>query len=131
LIEDKGHFLTIESKDPISAREYLFLPGGKVESSETPRQAAEREAREETGAILKSVSEHSIYQEYDFLWKGQDYWSRTHFHWAELDQISDELSQSPEESYLGRLKWLKAHELVKHYAEFSAIQYAIRRLAKI
>lgn len=32
------------------------LPGGKVESNETPNQAAERELREETGLILNELA---------------------------------------------------------------------------
>jgi 8-oxo-dGTP diphosphatase len=38
------------------------LPGGKVESHETPSQAAERELREETGLILGELAYVSRFQ---------------------------------------------------------------------
>lgn len=89
-----------------------------------------REAQEEAGATLECFAEDHIYQEYDFHWTGKKFWSRTYFYRAKLSAL-EKTSRSPEESYLGEQKWLKALELVNHYKDFPAIQYAIQKLTKL
>jgi 8-oxo-dGTP pyrophosphatase MutT (NUDIX family) len=41
-----------------------FIPGGRIEKGETLEQAARREAREEVGAELKSISLLGVYSNF-------------------------------------------------------------------
>ena len=62
--------LSIKQRDPKSGVEFWSLPGGGIEPTETAREAAVRETREETGYLVVSKSE-SFTNEYEFLWNGQ------------------------------------------------------------
>ena len=50
IIINKGSLLLMHRKKP--DREYYVLPGGSVESGETPEEACIREVKEETGLVV-------------------------------------------------------------------------------
>lgn len=52
------------------AAPWWFTPGGGLEAGETPREAALREVREETGLTLDSVSGPVYEQKMDFTFEG-------------------------------------------------------------
>lgn len=54
------------------ATPWWFTPGGGLEPGETPREAALREVREETGLSLESVSGPVYEQEMDFTFEDVD-----------------------------------------------------------
>ena len=56
----------------------MVVTGGRNRATETAREAAVRETREETGYSVVSKSE-SFTNEYEFLWNGQTYNCRTHW----------------------------------------------------
>ena len=70
--------LSIKQRDPKSGVEFWSLPGGGIEPTETAREAAVRETREETGYLVVSKS-GSFTNEYEFFWNGQTYNCRTHW----------------------------------------------------
>ncbi|ERJ19614.1 bifunctional NMN adenylyltransferase-nudix hydrolase protein [Salinisphaera shabanensis E1L3A] len=49
LFDGRGHLLLVRKRDTWA----FMLPGGKIERGETPRAAACREAREETGCLIE------------------------------------------------------------------------------
>jgi 8-oxo-dGTP diphosphatase len=75
-------------------REYWTLPGGAIESGETPQEAVVREVREETG-LVASVSRF-LFEE-DYL-QGT---STCYCYLAEVDNAQEaQLGYDPEEAHL-------------------------------
>lgn len=64
LRNDNGNFLLVQEAKP-SAYGLWNLPAGHVDPGETPRDAAVREAREETDYIVRIVSETPLLDFYD------------------------------------------------------------------
>jgi len=69
-LDDKGRLLLMKWRDPFDGHDTWEPPGGGIEEGETPRQAAERELREEAG-IVAAVSEASVRVRRDDWWKGE------------------------------------------------------------
>lgn len=67
----KNKILGFHAVDPYNQKKYFFIPGGKVETGETPEQAAVRETFEETGYKIRLVPELQLRRRYDFEWNGQ------------------------------------------------------------
>lgn len=63
-------FRGIDSTEP-AASPWWFTPGGGLEPDETPREAALREVREETGASLESVAGPVFEHEMEFTFEGK------------------------------------------------------------
>src|SRR5437016_3693264 len=76
--------LTVRAADPVTGRQYLFLPGGAVEPGESPAAAAARETLEETGYRVAVEPAGEVVADYCFRWSGKDYDCRTHFFRAVL-----------------------------------------------
>ncbi len=79
-----GKLLAFHAEDPTSRKNYVFLPGGKIESHETAPEAAERETLEETGFQVGVDPIRSVDREYTFHWNGQDFDCLTLFYRARL-----------------------------------------------
>ncbi|MGW2587214.1 NUDIX hydrolase [Streptomyces virginiae] len=52
--DENGLVALLTSRFPKHGGEYLFLPGGRMESGETPEQCGRRELREEAGITAES-----------------------------------------------------------------------------
>jgi 8-oxo-dGTP pyrophosphatase MutT (NUDIX family) len=74
------NILVFKAIDPTSKKAYFFLPGGKIESNETPQACAIRETWEETGYRVGLQDEVVITKEYIFQWDGEDHHCTTYFY---------------------------------------------------
>jgi len=72
-------WLCVHLKDPQSGKVFVLPPGGEIEAGETPVNAAQREALEETGYVVEVDPKTELIVDYQFLWMGKNYDCRTHF----------------------------------------------------
>jgi 8-oxo-dGTP pyrophosphatase MutT (NUDIX family) len=95
---------------------HWLTPGGGVEAGEQPRNAAEREAYEETGirVVLPADVEPSLVTRRDWSWAGVDYDQVDHFF---LVRVADGTEARPQQltgveqqTWLG-LRWWPLDEL--------------------
>lgn len=76
-------------------------PGGKIQEGETPKQAAQREVREETGLSVSSLEEKAVII---FTEEGNPPFS---VHVYTTNDFSGEVKESEE----GKLEWFQASDL--------------------
>src|SRR4051794_27865093 len=120
--------LTVRAVDPVTGRQYLFLPGGAVEPGESPDAAAARETLEETGyrAAVDPASE--AVADYCFRWSGKDYDCRTHFFRAALVDPAAAPAAVHDDPYLVGVEWVKVADVDDVFAYHDDIRRAVRAL---
>lgn len=117
--ENNEKFLLLKrSEENSSSGEWVF-PGGKIEQDESPKEAAIRELKEETGLRSEIVRSGKTYiGEGELgLWKIYPFYVRAQSLEVELDQEhSDykwlELEELKEHDTMGQLKSLKALDII-------------------
>lgn len=114
-----GKLLCVRLRDPHTSVSRLFVPGGKVESGETPREAAEREVLEETGYVVLADAGSELIAHYDFTWNGVDLAVTTHFLRAVLLEPARAARTVQDASYLEGVEWLAVGR-VPHALAFDA-----------
>lgn len=67
---------------------WWFTPGGGLEPGETPREAALREVREETGLTLDSVMGPVYEHEMDFAFEGMELHQSEQFFVAHVNRVT-------------------------------------------
>jgi tRNA(adenine34) deaminase len=72
--------LAFKAEDPTSGENYVFLPGGSIEESETAPEAGERETLEETGYVISVDPFRCTDKDYFFHWNGEDNHCLTFFY---------------------------------------------------
>src|SRR5437763_13471148 len=97
--------LTVRAVDPVTGRQYLFLPGGAVEPGESPAAAAARETLEETGYGVAVDPASEVVADYCFRWSGRDYDCRTHFFRAALVDAAAAPAAVDDDPYMLGVEW--------------------------
>ncbi|MYX15664.1 NUDIX domain-containing protein [Streptomyces sp. SID8374] len=95
-----GHMLLIRFQEPDEDGPYFEIPGGGVETGETPEEAAVRELREETG--LRG----SVRREVARIWKGG-----RHEHYFLMTAEGSPGAPETLDTYGGTLAWIPVPEL--------------------
>ena len=79
----EGRLLAIELQDPTSRKRFFSIPGGGIETGESPADGAVREMLEETGYRVR-LTDRTLITEYPFRWNARVVQCRTHWFSAEL-----------------------------------------------
>lgn len=127
LIIHDGKILTFVGIDPHSGQQYHFLPGGLIESGESVEDCIVRETSEETGYIVEPTKKKVI-SEYDFNWNNQDYWCRTHFVRAQLQDSSRAPQLVQDAEYNKGTKWIPAQDYGYYFDYNKSILESVRAL---
>ncbi|MGD6965219.1 8-oxo-dGTP diphosphatase [Rossellomorea vietnamensis] len=104
MIEKEDHLLLIERPSDKGFPGYI-APGGKIDFPESPSEGAEREVREETGLIVKSMKFKGIDE---FVIPHKNYRYIVYNYLAE--DIDGDLLEDPPE---GKLKWINRKEVME------------------
>lgn len=115
LIIKDGHILAISRRYD---KTKFGLPGGKVESNETPDQAAIRETLEETGVTVSKCKFIFLRDEPRDRPEGEDFHAYCYY--------ATEWSGEPRDSEEGKVEWLTEQELLGSKAAFA--EYNTRTL---
>jgi 8-oxo-dGTP pyrophosphatase MutT (NUDIX family) len=78
--------------DSVSGRVFWEPPGGGIEEGESPREAAIRELREETGLAV-AMPEGFSTVERDYDWLGKHYHHLEAFFWTSTETVAVALTQ--------------------------------------
>lgn len=124
----QNKILTFHGIDPISAKEYYFLPGGLIEDHETAPQAAERETLEETGYSVSVNVGSAIDREYDFFWNGKNFHCLTVFYLAKLKSPIAKLVTDVD--YNKGTFWLDLDEIESKFSYSAEIFSAVKELVE-
>lgn len=116
--------------DPISQKEYFFLPGGKIEDSETATQASVRECFEETGYRIRILEGHDVEKKYEFFWNGHNFHCHTVFQLAVLDEKWHEPGPIQDASYHRGVSWISKNSVAEVFNYNDAILAAVQKLLK-
>ena len=128
VVVHKGRVLAFKAEDPTSKRQYIFLPGGLIESGETPEQAAIRESLEETGYVVEVNSHPRIIRTYHFEWDGCIHHCETIFLAGNLKR---ELAKPVNDAAYHRgVEWVPVEEVARTFAYHADILEPVQDLVK-
>jgi 8-oxo-dGTP diphosphatase len=117
VIIDDGRVLLVRRARPPLQGEWS-LPGGAVELGETLRGAAEREALEETGLIVKAAN---VIEVLDRIIPGED--QSIEYHYVLVDFLCHRVSGTLQAgSDAGEVSWARLDDLAKYKLERPAIE---------
>ena len=103
-------------------------PGGGIEDDESAAMAAEREAKEETGVIVKVMPETRISKEYTFEHNGLWFRTLTHFYWAIYEEEDPEFDPKKREAEIFACEWTPLDLAFERMSPWEPIQTAVYEL---
>lgn len=123
--------LTFLGIDPSNQKEYFFLPGGAIESGESPVETAVRETFEETGYQIRAETSSIIDKDYCFNWNGEDYECLTIFYRGYLTNPFQAPKTVVDAEYNKGHHWIPVADIKKVFSYSPEIQEAIEELSQI
>lgn len=117
--------------DPQSNASYFFLPGGRIETGESPLIAAEREALEETGYTIRVLAETEFRRKYDFLWNGTINHCDTVFYLGTLNEEWHPPGKIQDASCHHGVEWIDIKDIDKVFSYNKDILWAVQKLVKL
>ncbi len=123
----EGQLLTVRLQDPHTKVVNYFIPGGKVESGESPEDAAKRETLEEAGIKIKIIPGSEIVETYPFVWNNELIECTTAFFAATCDNPSlpKDINDAP---YNLSAQWLPLSDIDAKFEFDQNIFEPIKRL---
>lgn len=122
---DNNRVLVFKAVDPTNHKQYLFLPGGKIEENETAEQAALRETMEETGYEVELIEGWTAFEKYLFEWDDAIHNCATYFYIARLKDSTAMPYQVDDVEYNKGVCWISIHECEHAFSYHPAIQKAV------
>lgn len=126
----KNKILGFHALDPISKTPYFFLPGGAIESGETPAESAVRECMEETGYKIHILEDTVFERKYDFFWNGKMNPCKTLFYLGVLDQEWSPPQNVQDAAYHKGVDWLDVKVIPQVFGYHRDILWAVQKLLK-
>jgi 8-oxo-dGTP pyrophosphatase MutT (NUDIX family) len=120
--------LMVNIYDPHLETHYWMPPGGEIEDGEDSAIAAEREAVEETGVILKTLPETRLSKEYSFEYNGLWYLTKTEFFWATFESMDRDFDPNAREDEIFASEWVPLTMAFERMAQWEPIQTAVYEL---
>lgn len=118
--------LGFHATDPTNKKKYFFLPGGKIETGETAREAALREAQEETGYKVRLLPNLELLRRYDFEWDGETHHCETTFFIGVLDEPWRPPPLVQDAAYHQGVDWISVKNLDEVFNYHPDILWAVR-----
>lgn len=126
IVIHKNKILGFHAIDPYNQRKYIFMPGGKIETGETPEQTVVRETFEETGYKIRLWPDLKLHKRYDFEWNGQLHHCDTLFFVGELDEDWHEPGTIQDADYNKGAVWVSFKEAAQVFAYHPDILWGVR-----
>lgn len=128
VVVHKERVLAFKAEDPTSKSQYIFLPGGQIESSETPELAAIRETLEETGYLIEVNSQPRTTRTYHFEWDGYIHHCETIFLVGNLkSELANDVNDA---AYHRGVEWIPIEEVPRTFAYHADILEPVQELVK-
>jgi len=118
-----NHLLTITLRDPHTSEEFISVPGGGIEGSETGAEAAVRETFEETGYRVVASGQPERTTRYLFTWGSTAYDCITT--WVYCSLVSELASPVRDEEDVISAGWLPVSELAANLVDHDHIRKVI------
>lgn len=122
-----NHILALKYQEPLTG-EFWGVPGGEIESGETPLEAAIRETYEETGYNVELIHDPELVIEYDFAWKDTLFHCRTHWFCVQPKRNTIHTPHAGDEEYIIELRWIPVDQWGSLFENYPVIQEAIEAL---
>ena len=112
-LDEQARLLLLRFQDPFDGRLFWEVPGGGIESGETPVQAAGRELFEEAGLPPTSITDRPVMLWRSFRFNGHDHHQPEHFFLAHVRAAEVNFDHIPadEARILKGHRWLTRAEL--------------------
>jgi 8-oxo-dGTP pyrophosphatase MutT (NUDIX family) len=123
-----AQLLCVRLRDPTTRVVRCFVPGGAIEPSETPEQAAIRETVEETGYEVARDRGDVQIARYPFDWNGQLFAVTTHFVRVRLIDPSRPPAVVNDATYLEGVTWLALADVPREFAFLPEMRDAVLNL---